>query len=128
MLNYYVFEIDDYSIYLYFFYEEVQKGLEPLLEAKNKGVPIGGPYSVFKHKPHCGSGQKHLHIYKKQNQIFALNQDGSAHDQSHRIQIPNKVAKGITTYFPDINLPDNNFIEAVDSPVHYAFLMECEIV
>jgi hypothetical protein len=35
--------------------------------------------------------QKHIHIYKRKSELFAINVDGSAHDGCHGVQIPKKV-------------------------------------
>lgn len=56
----------------------------------------------------------HLHVYKKNNQLFAINRDGSAHDDSHKYQIPNKIANRIRKDYADFNLPDDNFIESIE--------------
>jgi hypothetical protein len=85
-----------------------------LEEARHRGEPIGGKYSAQLHPPHTPRGQKHLHIYAGNNQLFALNMDGTAHDQSHGIQIPGKAATAISKRFPGIRLPPDNYIESVD--------------
>jgi hypothetical protein len=84
----------------------------PLTEARYRGIPLGGQYSAQLHKSHGAAGQKHIHVYAKNNELFALNKDGSAHDASHQIRIPNKVAKAIQSTFPAITLPPGNFIES----------------
>jgi hypothetical protein len=95
------------------FYAEDFNGIAMLNEAKHKGVPLHGPYSVQKHSAHVQPGERHVHVYLKNNQLFALNMDsGTAHDQSHGIPIPNKVADALRQKFPDITLPPNNFIES----------------
>jgi hypothetical protein len=82
-----------------------------LQEAKFKGEPLTGTYSTQHHSAHIKNGQDHLHGYCKQNHLFAINRDGSAHDRSHQTQIPNKVADAIRTRFPNFQLPQNNLIE-----------------
>ena len=82
-----------------------------LNEAKTRGTPVGGPYSVLFHKAHSTVGSDHIHGYEKNNQLFALNVDGTAHDQSHGVRIPNRLAKGIKNCFPNVTLPTNNMIE-----------------
>jgi outer membrane protein assembly factor BamA len=64
------------------------------------------------HTAHTTPGQNHIAVYYKQNRLFSLNTDGTAHDRSHGIRIPNKVVKGIQQRFPDIQIPPNNIIEA----------------
>jgi 23S rRNA-/tRNA-specific pseudouridylate synthase len=84
-----------------------------ITEARHKGNPLGGPYSVQDHTARVKPSEDHIHVYYKNNQIFALNKtSGTAHDQSHGIKIPNKVAKALKQMFPDITLPPNNIIEA----------------
>lgn len=81
-------------------------------EARHKGIPLRGPYSVQDHSGNTPGIEDHVHVYLKNNQLFALNKkSGTAHDQSHGIKIPNKVAKALKQMFPTINLPPNNFIE-----------------
>ncbi len=85
-----------------------------LNESKNKGsISINAISSVEKHSPHTPKGQNHLHVYVKNNQIFSINKDGSAHDGHHGIQIPNKIYHSLKTNFPDFNLPKNKIIESI---------------
>jgi len=102
------FDIDEYTVHVLFDSQEQNQ----LTEAKHKGTPLGGQYSAQLHNPHSSTGQKHLPVYAKNNQLFSLNKDGSAHDQSHKNRIPNKVAKSILAKFPDFKLPKDNFIES----------------
>jgi len=74
---------------------------------------LTGAYFYDKHKPHAPTGQYHLHVYLKNNEIFAINWDGSAHDQSHQTIIPGKVIKALKAMFPDLILPSNRIIECV---------------
>ncbi len=97
---------------------------ELLTEARHRGKPLTGPYSAIRHKAHTPVGQDHLHVYKKQNEIFAINQDSSGHDASHRVGIPNAAAKAIRQQYPNWILPANNFIENIDDPHRIALLME----
>ncbi len=96
-----------------------------LREAQLKGEPLTGTYSTQYHSAHIKDGQDHLHVYCKQNQLFAMNRDGSAHDRSHQTQIPNKVADAIRTKFPDFTLPPSNFIESAPPEIEskYAQLL-----
>lgn len=93
----------------------------PLLEGKSKYVELGGVYSAQLHKAHTSVGQTHIHVFAKNNKLFALNQDGSAHDRSHGTQIPSKVAQAIARMFPDFTLPKDNFIESAPAEVERAF-------
>jgi hypothetical protein len=92
-----------------------------ITEAKHKGMPLGGQYSAQLHGAHSSVGQQHIHVYAKNNQLFSLNKDGSAHDASHQVQIPNKVAKAIQNHFPGFTLPPNNIIESAPLAVSVIF-------
>lgn len=107
------FSVDKYVVHILFLPSE--SGV--LEEAKHCGTPLGGQYSAQLHKAHTSDGQCHLHVYAKNNQLFALNVDGSAHDQSHGARIPNKVASAITRQFPQFTLPNDNLIESAPADV-----------
>ena len=106
-----ILEISDYIVHLSFDSDTEQKLFK---ESKDKGENIGGTYSVIKHKPHTSKGQSHLHIYAKKNELFSINKDGTAHDNSHKTTIPNEVFDGLKKYFPNFELPKNRYIEHVE--------------
>jgi hypothetical protein len=110
-MNWTTLKIDEYFIHIYFADSEIRY----FEEAIDRGTSLGGIYSAIKHKPHTNPGEYHLHIYKRGNQIFAINKDGTAHDQSHQYKIPKKVVVGLKQKFPDWKIPKNNFIESVDN-------------
>jgi hypothetical protein len=114
--EWYTFEEDDYCVHIL-----LAKGDVTLQEARHRGLPIGGQYSADLHGAHTTPGMKHIHVYAGTNQIFAMNIDGSAHDQSHGTQIPNKVAKALAQRFPDFKLPSNNIIEGAPDLIMRAF-------
>src|SRR6266568_2902638 len=95
-----------------------------LLEAQHRGTPLGGAYSAQYHRARTNPGQNHIHVYCKNNELFALNADGTAHDQSHGVQIPNKVAKAIAQKFPNIHLPPENLIECASIEDEAEVLLE----
>lgn len=67
-----------------------------------------------RHAAHVEVGQPHIHVYNGPNEIFALNKDGTAHDRSHGVEIPNKVYKALQTRLPYWNLPPNRLIESCE--------------
>ena len=89
-----------------------------ITEARAKGKPIGGQYSAQLHGLRTPVGQPRLHVYARNNQLFALNIDGSAHDDSHRTLIPNTVADAIRQHFPAFNVPRDNYIENADAEIN----------
>jgi hypothetical protein len=116
----YTFESEGYVVHIWFDSEE----LHEINEAKYKGTPIGGQYSAQLHQAHSTVGQQHLHVYAKNNQLFSLNKDGSAHDRSHTAVIPNKVAKAIKNHFPSFELSSKNIIEYAPQAVQLLFKLE----
>jgi hypothetical protein len=106
-MNWTSLKVENYIINIFF--EDHDKSY--INEARNRGVPLTNIYSVLKHKPHTNPGEEHLHVYKKGNQLFSIGKSGKAHDKSHGVRIPNKVADALRDQFPDWNIPDNNIIE-----------------
>jgi hypothetical protein len=118
--EWYSFEVEEYVVHIMFSNDEVSE----INEARHKGKPLGGKYSAQLHSPHSSVGQQHIHVYSRNNQLFSLNIDGSAHDRSHGIKIPSKVAKSILQEFPSFNLPDDNVIESASRAVQVLCKME----
>lgn len=87
---------------------------ELLLEAKSKGTPLIGTYSVIKHPPHTNPGEYHLHVYDGQDQIFAINKSGKAHDGFHGVRIPNKVYSALTQKYKGWTFPPDQIIESLN--------------
>jgi len=111
------FTVDSFAVHILFSASEAG----PLVEGKSKSFELGGAYSAQLHQAHTSVGQTHIHVYAKNNQLFAMNHDGSAHDRSHGSQIPNKVAQAITQKFPGFTLPPDNFIEGAPAEILTAF-------
>jgi hypothetical protein len=115
--EWFTFTADNYVIHI--LYTKSDGGA--LLEGKNQSHSLGGQYSADLHKANSTVGQEHIHVYAKNNQLFAMNQDGSAHDRSHGTRIPNKVAQAIIQKFEGFKLPHNNFIEYAPAKIKIAF-------
>lgn len=109
-MKYETFEIDGYSIFVSYYDSQS----ELLLEAKTKGEPLIGTYSVIKHQRHTPDGDYHLHVYDGQNQIFAINKGGLAHDGYHGVRIPNKVYQELKKRYNGWHFPPNKIIETVN--------------
>ncbi len=103
------FEMEGYKIVVTYHEEES----ELLQEAKASGKPLIGTYSVKKHQPHVPGCDYHLHVYDGSNEIFAINQNGSAHDGYHGVRIPNKVYKELQKQYKNWVLPPDQIIEGV---------------
>ncbi len=111
--------IEQYTIWIYFSDVNTENRL---YEAGQNGQPIIGPYSLILHRPYIPAGMTHLHIYNRQNQIIAINKDGTAHDRSHGVEIPHRVADALRRRFPDWNIPDNNIIGSYGSVLTPLFI------
>jgi hypothetical protein len=109
--------VAEYTVH---YYERDDEMVAVVREARQRGRPLCGPYSVRKDSPHSALGQHHFHVFRKLNQLFAINADGTAHDQSHGVRIPGKVADALRELFPDLALPANNVIES-DSTDFFGF-------
>jgi hypothetical protein len=97
-----------------------------LFEGHHRGTPLGGQYSAALHRAHIQSGQAHLHIFAKRNQLAALNMDGTAHDASHGVRLPNRVVAAIQSKFPQFTIPPDGFIESAEPEIEarYAALLK----
>lgn len=116
--SWYSFGVDEYLVHV--LWDVNVAGVFVLHEAQYRGKPLGGQYSAQLHPPHGNQGMQHIHVYARDNQIFALNMDGTAHDKSHGVTIPNKVADAIRQHFPRFTIPANNIIENADSSAEIA--------
>lgn len=85
-----------------------------VIESKSKGNYLIGNYSYMKHPPHTSPGEYHIHVYDGQNQIFAINKNGTAHDGYHGVRIPNKVYNALVQKFPEWTFPSNQVIESLN--------------
>jgi len=102
----YGLDIADYTIYIWCD-ENDNIARKSLNEAKDKGnIHLIGTYSINKHKSHIPNGKPHIHVYNRQNKIFALNSDGTGHDSSHGIQLPRNAADAIRAKLPNYIVPD----------------------
>jgi hypothetical protein len=98
------------------------KDIQRLDEAQHRGDPLVGKYSHMLHKAILLQFKDHIQVYARNNQIFAINKDGTAHDGYHKVKIPGRVADELRSRYPDWSIPMDNLIEAV-SRAHY----RCEI-
>lgn len=99
-------------------HEFKDEGEQFLFEAKLNGNLLAGQYSYKKHQPHNSTGEYHLHVYKKGNEIFSINQSGKGHDGYSGTMIPNVAFDALKSKFPDWNWPENQIIESLDYNVY----------
>lgn len=83
-----------------------------LNEAKNTGRNLVGTYTYDIHQPHNPTGEYHIHLRDKGNEILSMNKvSGTAHDGYHGVRIPNKAFNALKKKFPDWNWPPNQILE-----------------
>ena len=121
-MQHFVIPCGDASFHLYCSAEDVPPSLsgaadgpgQLLKEAGGNWKNMTGPYRYRVDGPHdATTGQRHIHVYKKNNQLFALNWDGSGHDNSKGTEIPKKVHDYLGNAHPDLSLPKNRIIESI---------------
>lgn len=102
-----------------------------ILEAKVQYNPIPDVkhYSYRIDKQLCDGGpgrQRHIHIYYKNNEIFALNADSTAHDGYHKVKIPDVLSSFLNDKgFP---VPPDNIIEFYQAKQNTTLLCEGETI
>lgn len=85
-----------------------------LQEAEHRGKPLKGKYSAKVHSPHTATGQRHVHVYMRQRELFALNWDGSTRHGKPGTRIANKVAASLSQQFPELRLPPGNILDHLE--------------
>lgn len=90
-------------------------GADNMVKAKLPGKPLMGAYSYRVDSAVSGTSRKHIHVFMHRNQLFALNFDGTAHDDSHQTKIPKKVASKLRELFPKLSIPEDDFIKSIFS-------------
>ncbi len=94
------------------YFDFLESDRTPILEALFQKIPGVKKYGYRIDIPfgeQRPGNQKHMHIYVKNNQIFAINADGSAHDGYHNVKIPDEIVPFIKS--KGIVVPPNNIIE-----------------
>jgi hypothetical protein len=101
---------DNVCFHIYGLVKEIEQS-KILCESKYGSV---GQYDYRIDSPHDDThGQKHIHVMKKGKDLLAINQDGTAHDGFHNVEIPKKIYDALPGIFPGIDLPQNRLIECV---------------
>jgi hypothetical protein len=113
-------ELSDCWVHLYF-YDAPNKpdffASESKLLQESKKQNLGNGYSITFDRNNYSledRSKDHLHFFLNGKKLGAINRDGTAHDRSHGVRIPNHVADFIKTSYPDFQIPSNNIIESVD--------------
>lgn len=91
-----------------------------LSESNHKGRHLVGNYYYDIHQPHNTTGDYHIHLRDKGNEILSMNRGGTAHDGYHGAKIPSRAFKALKKEFPDWTWPKNRVIESAD----YAYVLD----
>jgi hypothetical protein len=95
--------------------------VQQLNESKNKGRHLVGTYTFDIHKPHNPTGEYHIHLRDKGNEILSMNKvSGTAHDGYHGVRIPNKAFDALKKKLPDWNWPSNQILESLQ----YTYILD----
>ena len=117
-----IFETDGIT-FRFFKYSEIE--IQQLNESKNKGRHLIGNYTFNIHKPHNPTGEYHIHLNDKGNEILSINKEsGSAHDGYHGVRIPNKAYQALKQKLPDWNWPNNQILESLQ----YTYILEKNVI
>lgn len=88
--------------------------IQDINEAKYSGRPLIGTYTYDIHQPHNPTGEYHIHLSDKGNEILSMNKgSGTAHDGYHGVRIPNKAFKALKKRLSDWNWPEDQIIESI---------------
>jgi len=63
------------------------------------------------HRQHISGAQDHIHFGHKNQSLYAMNRDGSAHDGSHGERLSNRAVDFLRTDFADFKIPKKKVIE-----------------
>ncbi len=95
--------------------------VQQLNESKSKGRDLVGTYTFDIHQPHNPTGEYHIHLRDKGNEILSMNKvSGTAHDGYHGVRIPNKAFKALKNQLPDWNWPNNQILESL----HHTYILD----
>jgi hypothetical protein len=103
-----ILKVEDLTVVIFYHNEDTAF----VNEAKTRGNHLIGNYSYLKHPPHTSPGDYHLHVYDGNNEIFAINKNGTAHDGYHGVRIPNKVHNALKQKFTNWTFPADKIIES----------------
>lgn len=84
-----------------------------LLREAKEYVDLGKGRSLMFHKAHDGQGQDHVHFCVKKAKVYAINQDGTAHDRSHGVKMQRWALDGLEKNYPEFKRPKDGLIEAL---------------
>jgi hypothetical protein len=86
---------------------------EPLQEGRDYDLKKG--YAMRFDRGHVPGAEDHIHFFRWENELYAINRNGSGHDGNHGTPMHNYAVKKAKALFPDFSWPDDNIIEGVDT-------------
>ncbi len=117
------------ELYVIFHYLKNDKDAAKFIAARQqldegRTVDLPGNYYARFDRGIPPTTQNHLHIFKKGNQIIAMNQDGSPHDNAGGL-IPKSIFPDLKKTFPEWNWPSNRLVESENLTVKTLLKRQC---
>lgn len=122
-MNHILINIEEYAVHIFCDDKDIPPSINQsmidlskqiICEASGNWKNLEGPYRCRVDQAHdAGTGQRHIHLYKRDNQFLAFNWDGSGRDGLSG-RIPTKVFDALQCRFPDLGLPDDRVIESMN--------------
>jgi len=98
--------------------------LKALLMEALPRIDLGKGRSILFHKAHVPDTEDHLHFLVKGRKFAAINKSGTAHDQSHGVQLQRWAINGARQHYSDFKLPPDGLIEQLYSDDQAQLLVE----
>lgn len=111
-ISFVTFPAEGYVVHVYFLKSE--KISDQLLEfARQRGIQsLIGNYKYRFDPQRTDFEKKHVHVFFKNTELFAINFDGTPHHRSSAgVEIPKPVFKALNAIYPDWKFPQNRIIE-----------------
>lgn len=89
----------------------VSKDLRTHRLGEAKEVDLGAGMKINIHPAHGGQGKPHFHCLQRGNKLYAMNFDGTNHDNSKGVRLHNRVIDYIKDKMPQVTLPKDGVIE-----------------
>jgi hypothetical protein len=118
-----------YHVFHHFLAEDLiaSRFVRQYLEESGKRRDFGQGRSVVFHRAHIPDGQDHLHFFLRQQELYALNRDGTAHDTSHGAQLHRWAMDAIKQNYDGFRIPPKGLIESSLLKVDAGFLLEAYV-
>jgi len=128
---------NEHFIHIYFITDGHEElfSLRSRLLHESRTVNLGRGYSSEFHRNNYQQNpdamRDHIHLYFKNNELCAINRDGSGHDGSRGYILPKYAAQAIQNRYPDFNIPNNRVLESLENvncqlEENIQYLLDCQ--